>query len=111
MTAPTPAQAVADAARAVEETWIRSLRGTYNGNAVIDYDAVCAVNSYLAARRLARAAGYVEVMVSKDAVEALRKWNLACQSVSGASVQQATAFGLFARDLAPMLNPNPKETP
>ena len=57
-----------------------------------------AVDGLLAARRAAHAAGFVECMVSKKAVEALR------DAVSGGATGYAKdCLDLLARDLAPLL--------
>ena len=60
---------------------------------------IAASEHLLAARRAARDAGYVEVMVSKEAVEALRAY-----LDGGDRVQEREARDLLARDLGSQIN-------
>jgi len=60
-----------------------------------------AVDNWLAARRAAKAAGFVEALVSKEAVEALRDcWG--CQGEEH-RVGVFVAMQLLARDLGPLI--------
>ena len=123
------AAAVAAAARAVEESWDapRPMPG-HSADCYRDGDLdvcpLCAwsaersrcVADWLAARRAAQAAGYVEVLVSGEAVEALRGWKAyaddkcPCCDV-GDSTARCTCgapdypdpLPLLARDLGPLI--------
>jgi hypothetical protein len=70
------AMTAADLAKLMDtagDEWIRAYRGAgADGNALITPAAVHALNLAFDARRAARAAGYVECLLSREAVAALR---------------------------------------
>lgn len=101
------AAAVAEAAKAVDEAWqqwdfICDDAGSQEDARDAKHAMVEATIKWLAARRIARAAGYVECMVSKEAVAAFKR----ALEQGGCSPNLVDDFmDLLVRDLAGLLNP------
>ena len=101
MTNPSPAQAVADAARAVED-----LIGDEREYA--SERLRFALGRWENARRTAREAGFVEVLVSREAVATLREYaaykaDSIAKRLDGSSWSEPLALFLVLQDLAAVL--------
>lgn len=97
---------LADLERAVEEAWEGMAQGTG------PFPVTDAINAWLAARRAAREAGMVSVLVSREALLAISAVTLAClaSSTRRVSCDPGSALDrmmtLLARDLAAALKPD-----
>lgn len=108
--------AVAEAARAVEEAWEAWDKNPEKRDTLALICLMHNLDVWLAAHRAARAAGFVEVMVSREGIEALKAWKVYNDSRcpccdDGDDAAECTCFApdfpdpllLLVRDLAPLL--------